>query len=125
MKPVTAPSVKFTYEDFLHFPNDGKRHEIIDGDHYVTPSPNMKHQTVSLNLTGPRSDVSHHLRVTTALCACVSSWHRGVRLVPRNDTPGDRFWQLRKAFLETPSCFSTIGFENKFQSTFCGRDTCW
>ena len=51
MKPVTAPSVKFTYEDFLHFPNDGKRHEIIDGDHYVTPSPNMKHQTVSLNLT--------------------------------------------------------------------------
>ncbi len=51
MKPVTAPSVKFTYEDFLNFPNDGKRHEIIDGDHYVTPSPNTKHQTVSLNLT--------------------------------------------------------------------------
>ncbi len=51
MKPVTAPSVKFTYEDFLNFPNDGKRHEIIDGDHYVTPSPNTKHQTVSFNLT--------------------------------------------------------------------------
>ena len=28
MKPVTAPSVKFTYEDFLNFPNDGKRHEM-------------------------------------------------------------------------------------------------
>ena len=51
MKPVTAPSVKFTYEDFLNFPHDGKRHEIIDGDHYVTPSPNTKHQTVCLNLT--------------------------------------------------------------------------
>ena len=51
MKPVTAPSVKFTYEDFLNFPNDGKRHEIIEGEHYVTPSPNTKHQTVSLNLT--------------------------------------------------------------------------
>src|SRR5262249_35803215 len=30
---------------------DGKRHEIIDGEHYVTPSPNTKHQTVSMNLT--------------------------------------------------------------------------
>ena len=47
-----AASVKFTYEDFLHFPDDGKRHEIIDGEHYVTPSPNTIHQTVSMNLTG-------------------------------------------------------------------------
>ena len=51
MKPVTAPCAKFTYEDVLNFPNDGKRHEIIDGDHYVTPSPNTKHQVVSMNLT--------------------------------------------------------------------------
>ena len=40
-----------SYEDFVNFPDDGKRHEIIDGEHYVTPSPNTKHQTVSLNLT--------------------------------------------------------------------------
>jgi Uma2 family endonuclease len=39
-------SVKFTYEDLLNFPDDGKRHEIIDGEHYVTPSPNTKHQSV-------------------------------------------------------------------------------
>jgi Uma2 family endonuclease len=45
-----APSVKLTYEDFLHFPDDGMRHELIDGEHYVTPSPNTKHQTVSGNL---------------------------------------------------------------------------
>ena len=51
MKPETTPSVKFTYEDFLNFPDDGKRHEVIDGEHYVTPSPSTKHQTVSLNLT--------------------------------------------------------------------------
>ena len=49
MRPPTS-SVKFTYEDFLNFPDDGKRHEIIDGEHYVTPSPNTKHQAVSLNL---------------------------------------------------------------------------
>jgi Uma2 family endonuclease len=45
-----AASGKFTYEDFFHFPDDGKRHEIIDGEHYVTPSPNTKHQAVSMNL---------------------------------------------------------------------------
>ena len=51
MRPEPTPSVKFTYEDFLHFPDDGKRHEIIDGEHYVTPSPNTKHQRIATNLT--------------------------------------------------------------------------
>ena len=46
MRPPTTPSVKFTYDDFVHFPDDGKRHEIIDGEHYVTPSPNTKHQRI-------------------------------------------------------------------------------
>ena len=51
MKREPGASVKFTYDDFVHFPDDGKRHELIDGEHYVTPSPNTKHQTVSVNLT--------------------------------------------------------------------------
>jgi len=38
------PAVKLTYDDFVLFPDDGKRHELIDGEHYVTPSPNAKHQ---------------------------------------------------------------------------------
>jgi Uma2 family endonuclease len=42
--------VKLTYDDFLLFPDDGKRHELIDGEHYVTPSPNVKHQAVLGNL---------------------------------------------------------------------------
>ncbi len=51
--PITpsSPGVKLTYDDFVQFPDDGLRHELIDGEHYVTPSPNTKHQTVSLNLT--------------------------------------------------------------------------
>jgi Uma2 family endonuclease len=49
MKP--APSrVRLTYDDFVLFPDDGKRHELIDGEHYVTPSPNTRHQTISMNL---------------------------------------------------------------------------
>src|SRR5678815_3121750 len=35
-----------TYDDFLLFPDDGMRHEIIDGEHYVTPSPNSRHQVL-------------------------------------------------------------------------------
>jgi Uma2 family endonuclease len=42
--------LKLTYDDFVLFPDDGKRHELIDGEHYVTPSPNRKHQKVSGNL---------------------------------------------------------------------------
>ena len=51
MKRAASSSAKFTYEDFLNFPNDGKRHEIIDGEHYVTPSPITKHQRVAVQLT--------------------------------------------------------------------------
>jgi Uma2 family endonuclease len=47
---VTNPGVKLTYDDFVLFPDDGKRHELIDGEHYVTPSPNLKHQKISGNL---------------------------------------------------------------------------
>ena len=47
---VNNPGLKLTYDDFVLFPDDGKRHELIDGEHYVTPSPNRKHQKVSGNL---------------------------------------------------------------------------
>jgi Uma2 family endonuclease len=43
---------KFTYEDYLLFPDDGKRHELIDGEHYVKPSPITKHQKISGTLFG-------------------------------------------------------------------------
>lgn len=42
--------VKLTYDDFVHFPDDGKRHELIDGEHYVTASPNTRHQRVLARL---------------------------------------------------------------------------
>ena len=44
-------SSQLTYEDYLLFLDDGKRHEIINGDHFVTPAPKTKHQKVSFNLT--------------------------------------------------------------------------
>ncbi|HEV2854834.1 MAG TPA: Uma2 family endonuclease [Thermoanaerobaculia bacterium] len=42
---------KLTYEDYLLFPEDGLRHEILDGEHYVTSAPSRWHQTASANLT--------------------------------------------------------------------------
>ena len=38
MNSESNPGVKLTYDDFVLFPDDGKRHELIDGEHYVTPS---------------------------------------------------------------------------------------
>jgi Uma2 family endonuclease len=51
MKPVN-PDVKLTYDDYVHFPDDGLRHELIDGEHYVTPTPIRKHQAICGNLLG-------------------------------------------------------------------------
>src|SRR6476646_1385833 len=45
-----VPAVKLTYDDFVLLPDDGKRHELIDGEHYVTASPNLKHQVILGNL---------------------------------------------------------------------------
>src|SRR5262245_16791619 len=51
MKPA-HPGVKLTYDDFVLFPDDGQRHELIDGEHYVTPSPNTRHQRILRDLHG-------------------------------------------------------------------------
>lgn len=50
MQAATTATRKLTYRDFLKFPDDGKRHELIDGVHYVTPSPFTPHQRVLGNL---------------------------------------------------------------------------
>jgi Uma2 family endonuclease len=45
MQPA-APHTRLTYDDFVLFPDDGRRHEIIDGEHYVTPNPKTRHQVL-------------------------------------------------------------------------------
>ena len=39
MRTASNSPAKLTYRDFLEFPDDGKRHELIDGVHYVTRRP--------------------------------------------------------------------------------------
>jgi len=50
-RTVAQGAPKLTYDDLALFPDDGKRHELIDGVHFVTPSPNTRHQAIAFNLT--------------------------------------------------------------------------
>lgn len=45
---ITLPAVyRLTYADWIAFPNDSHRYEIIDGDLFVSPPPAIVHQRVS------------------------------------------------------------------------------
>lgn len=48
-----ATTFKLTYDDLELIPieREGDRHELIDGELFVTPVPVTKHQTISFNLT--------------------------------------------------------------------------
>jgi Uma2 family endonuclease len=42
---------RLTYDDFVLFPEDGLRHEILDGEHYVSAAPYLRHQAVLVEFT--------------------------------------------------------------------------
>jgi Uma2 family endonuclease len=44
--PTPLPSTGWTVEMLEALPDDGNRHEIIDGELFVTPSPSVPHQRV-------------------------------------------------------------------------------
>ena len=44
------PSTRFSYADLELLPEDGLRHEIIDGEHFVSASPVTRHQRISRRL---------------------------------------------------------------------------
>lgn len=44
-------AVRLDINDYMLFPEDGKRHQLIDGEHLMTPSPSSRHQMVLRNLT--------------------------------------------------------------------------
>ncbi len=44
---MTTRAKTVTYDDYLALPDDGKKHEIIDGELYMTPAPLTNHQRIS------------------------------------------------------------------------------
>jgi Uma2 family endonuclease len=50
MSAIIPKGLMWTYEDYAKLPEDGLRHEIIHGEHFVNPSPSTQHQHVSKRL---------------------------------------------------------------------------
>ncbi|MCB9892360.1 MAG: Uma2 family endonuclease [Planctomycetes bacterium] len=47
---MPGSTAKLDYTDYLRFPDDGRRHEIIGGEYFVNPAPSTGHQAVSTRL---------------------------------------------------------------------------
>ena len=63
---VSVP--RYTVDDLEHFPDDGNRHELLDGLLLVTPGPAAVHQNVASQLHGLLFDAvqrSGHARVVS------------------------------------------------------------
>jgi len=48
--PTSSRRRRWTYADYCKIPPDRKRHEIIDGRHFVNPGPSHYHQKLALRL---------------------------------------------------------------------------
>lgn len=69
---------KLTYDDYVLIPDDGQRHEIIDGEHYVTAAPFIRHQRLARKLVqklGPPVDENGLGEVFLAPCDLMLSKH--------------------------------------------------
>jgi len=56
---VVQPRSRLTYEDYVLIPDDGRRHELIDGEEYVNPAPSTRHQEVTALI---HHDIYDHLK---------------------------------------------------------------
>ena len=45
-----ASTVRYTYADHQTIPEDHRRHEIVDGELFVTPMPRINHQRVAVDV---------------------------------------------------------------------------
>ena len=88
IKPIN-PGVKLTYDDYVHLPDDGLRHELIDGEHYVTPTPIRKHQAIATNLVGLVWTSSSRISTWSSptFCSSPTSGLPGLRRPPGSCSP--------------------------------------
>jgi Uma2 family endonuclease len=63
-QPAPRP---WTYADLVALPDDQLRHELIDGEHVVTPSPGTPHQLILWNLASILAPYLRAHAVGTAL----------------------------------------------------------
>lgn len=62
IEPVAPPhAYRVNFDDWLQTPDDGRRYEILGGEFFVAPPPNLLHQRISKNLF---LKLSQHLEAT-------------------------------------------------------------
>jgi Uma2 family endonuclease len=77
--PTTGSHTRWTYDDFQLLPEENRIREIIDGEYFVTPSPNLRHQEVAgrlhLSIGGFLEAHPEHGRVFHSPLDVVFSFH--------------------------------------------------
>ena len=71
MPTMPTTDLRLTIEDYELFPEDGRRHELVDGEHVVTPAPTVRHQRLSGRLYVALREAAHAGRLGEALYAPV------------------------------------------------------
>jgi Uma2 family endonuclease len=61
-------AIKFNYQDYLQLPED-KRYEIIEGDLFMVPSPNERHQHILSNILYVLFDYVRKNKLGAVYCA--------------------------------------------------------
>ena len=68
-RTMPQASFKLGLEDYDLFPDDGQRHELIDGEHVVTAAPNSRHQRVVMRLGTALNTYAEAYRMAVVLPA--------------------------------------------------------
>lgn len=81
---MPAPQAITTIAELLTLPEDGLRHELLDGEHVVTPSPKLEHQGILSRLFSLLSPaVAEHANMV--LCWSPADVHLGPRTLVQPD----------------------------------------
>ena len=70
---------KYTYQDYLDLPEDGKRYEVINGELIMVAAPSTFHQSVLINLVNDLKNFLNREKVGKVFCAPID-----VKLSDRN-----------------------------------------
>jgi Uma2 family endonuclease len=81
---MAMPNVhRYTVQDLLHFPDDGTRYELIDGELVVSPRPALPHEKVVHRLFVALHDYLRPLgRGETVFMAGAVSWDEETFVIP-------------------------------------------